>query len=55
MDFDYIVVGSVFGGSVSAHCLTEKGYRVAVMELDRRWTAENLPTTKPPPTAQPCM
>jgi cholesterol oxidase len=33
------VVGSGFGGSVSAHRLTEKGYRVAVMEMGRRWTA----------------
>jgi len=40
MDFDYIVVGSGFGGSVTAHRLTEKGYRVAVMEMGRRWTPE---------------
>jgi cholesterol oxidase len=45
MDFDYIVVGSGFGGSVSAHRLTEKGYRVAVMEMGRRWTPQNLPPT----------
>ena len=45
MDFDYIVVGSGFGGSVSALRLTEKGYRVGVMEMGRRWTPENLPTT----------
>lgn len=42
-DFDFIIVGSGFGGSVSAHRLTEKGYRVAVMEMGRRWTPENLP------------
>ena len=42
-DYDYIVVGSGFGGSVSALRLAEKGYRVAVMEMGRRWTAENLP------------
>lgn len=42
-DYDFIVIGSGFGGSVSAHRLTEKGYRVAVMEMGRRWTAENLP------------
>jgi len=42
-DFDYIVIGSGFGGSVCAHRLTEKGYRVAVMEMGRRWTPENLP------------
>ena len=45
LDFDFIVIGSGFGGSVAAHRLTEKGYRVAVMEMGRRWTAENLPTT----------
>jgi cholesterol oxidase len=43
MDFDFIVVGSGFGGSVSAHRLTEKGYRVGVMEMGRRWTPRNLP------------
>jgi cholesterol oxidase len=42
-DFDFIVIGSGFGGSVTAHRLTEKGYRVAVMEMGRRWTPENLP------------
>ena len=45
MDFDYIVIGSGFGGSVSAHRLTEKGYRVGVMEMGRRWTPQNLPAT----------
>ncbi len=45
MDFDFIVVGSGFGGSVSAHRLTEKGYRVGVMEMGRRWTPQNLPST----------
>src|ERR1700760_1800527 len=44
-DFDFIVVGSGFGGSVSALRLTEKGYKVAVMEMGRRWTPENLPKT----------
>ncbi len=44
-DFDFIVIGSGFGGSVSALRLVEKGYRVAVMEMGRRWTAENLPRT----------
>jgi cholesterol oxidase len=44
-DFDFVVVGSGFGGSVSAHRLTEKGYRVAVMEMGRRWTPETLPET----------
>jgi cholesterol oxidase len=44
-DFDFIVIGSGFGGSVSAHRLTEKGYKVGVMEMGRRWTRENLPHT----------
>jgi cholesterol oxidase len=42
-DFDFIVIGSGFGGSVSAHRLVEKGYSVAVIEMGRRWTPENLP------------
>jgi len=44
-DFDFIVIGSGFGGSVSALRLVEKGYRVAVMEMGRRWTPDNLPRT----------
>src|ERR1051326_1392908 len=42
-DFDFIVIGSGFGGSVAALRLAEKGYRVAVMEMGRRWTADTLP------------
>jgi len=42
-DFDFVVIGSGFGGSVSALRLAEKGYRVAVIEQGRRWTPENLP------------
>lgn len=44
-DFDYIVIGSGFGGSVSACRLTEKGYSVGVMEMGRRWSAEDFPKT----------
>ena len=36
MDFDFIIIGSGFGGSVSALRLAEKGYRVAVVEQGRR-------------------
>jgi cholesterol oxidase len=45
LDFDFIIIGSGFGGSVSALRLTEKSYRVAVMEMGRRWTPESLPRT----------
>ncbi|NLC98889.1 MAG: GMC family oxidoreductase, partial [Actinomycetales bacterium] len=36
-DHDVIIVGSGFGGSVSALRLTEKGYKVAVLEAGRRF------------------
>lgn len=44
-DYDYIIVGSGFGGSVSALRLTEKGYRVLVIEKGRRWKPEAFPET----------
>jgi cholesterol oxidase len=42
-DYDVIVVGSGFGGSVSALRLTEKGYRVGVLEAGRRFSRDELP------------
>ncbi|MFI9112191.1 GMC family oxidoreductase N-terminal domain-containing protein [Streptomyces venezuelae] len=42
-DYDVLVVGSGFGGSVTALRLTEKGYRVGVLEAGRRFTPETLP------------
>ncbi len=36
-DYDVIVIGSGFGGAVAALRLTEKGYRVAVLEAGRRF------------------
>jgi len=44
-DYDYIVIGSGFGGSVSALRLTEKGYRVLVIEKGKRWKPEQFPET----------
>ncbi|WP_335941231.1 GMC family oxidoreductase [Streptomyces sp. PTD5-9] len=42
-DYDVLVVGSGFGGAVSALRLTEKGYRVGVLEAGRRFTRSTLP------------
>ncbi|WP_019888848.1 GMC family oxidoreductase [Streptomyces purpureus] len=42
-DYDVIVVGSGFGGSVTALRLTEKGYRVGVLEAGRRFARTELP------------
>ncbi|MFE7975361.1 GMC oxidoreductase [Streptomyces shenzhenensis] len=42
-DYDVIVVGSGFGGAVTALRLTEKGYRVGVLEAGRRFTRDTLP------------
>jgi len=45
LDYDWIVVGSGFGGSVAALRLAEKGYRVAVIEAGRRWRDEDFDRT----------
>ncbi|WP_244109446.1 FAD-dependent oxidoreductase [Burkholderia anthina] len=42
-EFDWIVIGSGFGGSVSALRLSEKGYRVGVIERGRRYRDGDLP------------
>ncbi|MFH5211277.1 GMC oxidoreductase [Antrihabitans spumae] len=42
-DYDVLVIGSGFGGSVSALRLTEKGYRVGVLESGRRWNDGDYP------------
>ncbi|MBK6531063.1 MAG: GMC family oxidoreductase [Deltaproteobacteria bacterium] len=44
-DVDVLVVGSGFGGSVSALRLSEKGYRVTVLERGPRWEARDFPKT----------
>jgi len=44
-DADVIVIGSGFGGSVTALRLTEKGYRVLVLEAGRRFGPEDFPKT----------
>jgi cholesterol oxidase len=44
-DFDVVIIGSGFGGSVAALRLSEKGYRVAVLEAGRRFTDKDFPKT----------
>lgn len=46
MDFDVIVIGSGFGGSVSALRLSEQGYRVGVLEQGRRFGNEDFQKAK---------
>lgn len=43
--YDWIVIGSGFGGSVSALRLAEKGYRVLVIEKGRRFGLDDFPKT----------
>jgi cholesterol oxidase len=45
LDFDWLVIGSGFGGSVSALRLAEKGYRVGVLECGRRFRDEDFPSS----------
>src|ERR1039457_6690308 len=42
MDWDYAIIGSGFGGSVSGLRLAEKGYRVVMLEKGRRFGAEDF-------------
>ncbi len=43
--FDYIIIGSGFGGSVSALRLAEKGYRVLVLGKGKRYESKDFPHT----------
>ena len=44
-DYDVVIIGSGFGGSVAALRASEKGYRVGVMESGGRWKDEDIPKT----------
>ncbi len=44
-DADVLVIGSGFGGAVSALRLAEKGYSVVVLEEGRRWAPDDFPET----------
>ena len=43
--YDVVIIGSGFGGSVSAMRLTEKGYRVGVLEAGRRFEDDEFAKT----------
>ena len=43
MIYDYIVIGSGFGGSVAALRLAEKGYSVLVIEQGKRYAPSDFP------------
>jgi cholesterol oxidase len=45
-DYDVVIIGSGFGGSVAALRAAEKGYRVGVMEAGRRWKDQDIPKTQ---------
>jgi choline dehydrogenase-like flavoprotein len=47
-EYDVIVIGSGFGGSVTALRLSEKGYRVGVLEQGARWRPEDYPPDSVP-------
>lgn len=43
--YDFVIIGSGFGGSVSALRLSEKGYKVLVIEKGKWWKPEDFPKT----------
>ena len=43
MPFDVIIIGSGFGGAITACRLSQAGYRVLVLERGRRWDKTNFP------------
>ena len=45
-DYDVVIIGSGFGGSVAALRAAEKGYRVGVMESGKRWKDDDIPKSQ---------
>lgn len=45
MEYDYVIIGSGFGGSVSALRLSQKGYKVLVIEKGKWYKAKDFPKT----------
>ena len=46
MNFDVIIIGSGFGGAITAARLAENGYKVLILERGRRWNKTNYPSVK---------
>ncbi|MEE9557897.1 MAG: FAD-dependent oxidoreductase, partial [Candidatus Brocadiales bacterium] len=42
-EYDVIVIGSGFGGAITAYELADKGYRVCILERGPQWTGEYFP------------
>ncbi len=45
LDYDYVIIGSGFGGAVSALRLSEKGYKVLVIEKGKWYHSNDFPRT----------
>ena len=43
--YDFVIIGSGFGGSVAAMRLAEKGYRIVILERGKRYRAEDFPAS----------
>ena len=44
-EYDFVIIGSGFGGSVSALRLAEKGYRVLIIEKGKKYASKDFPKT----------
>lgn len=44
-EYDFIIIGSGFGGAVSALRLVEKGYKVLIIEKGKKYQPEDFPKT----------